>query len=422
MLDHQHRVTLHKTMMESINILDMAGLELDDPRSEELLQGGLVSNEIIYNIKKLGTKNKLEKERIAIAKAEKIAIQNGTYIHTTSIEKPNKINPKVQFNPVTNEYTPVYRHPQDGVSIDLIQPMSLDEINAYNNRYSKFNRNKTSKHNNSTSTSSTTTTIDTATSNSSINKDFEESDFTITLNDIQTSINNTTTTPTTTTTTVDNNYIDLIDNNKVCICQRCYRLQHYGQVEENLRPGWSGNELLTPERFEKLLSNIKNTPSVVLCLVDIFDLRGSILKNLKNIVGNNPLVIAANKIDLLPSDVSMLRLTNWIHSEIKTVCGYKSGFLTHNTHNNNMGNTEFKDSDSSIYDESEEEWGEKMKLTAKERKARREERESNTLRRADVHLVSCQTGRLCIVYVCIVYVCMYVCMYVYIVYIVCMYV
>jgi hypothetical protein len=32
------------------------------------------------------------------------------------------------------------------------------------------------------------------------------------------------------------------------------------------------------------------------------------------------------------------------------------------------------------------------KLSAKDRKARREEKEANTLRRADVHLVSCQTG------------------------------
>ena len=43
----------------------------------------------------------------------------------------------------------------------------------------------------------------------------------------------------------------------VCICQRCFRLQQYGQVEENLRPGWSDHELLTPERFEDLLTGIQ---------------------------------------------------------------------------------------------------------------------------------------------------------------------
>jgi hypothetical protein len=58
-----------------------------------------------------------------------------------------------------------------------------------------------------------------------------------------------------------------------------------------LRPGWSEHELLTPERFERLLSSIKDTEAVVLCIVDIFDLKGSLLRNLKQIAGENPIVI-----------------------------------------------------------------------------------------------------------------------------------
>ena len=34
--------------------------------------------------------------------------------------------------------------------------------------------------------------------------------------------------------------------------------------------------------------------------------------------------IAANKIDLLPGDASSVRLTGWIHSEVKEICGLKS--------------------------------------------------------------------------------------------------
>lgn len=99
---------------------------------------------------------------------------------------------------------------------------------------------------------------------------------------------------------------------------------HLFFTDSSLRPGWSASDLLTPERFESLLTTIKDTPSVVLCIVDIFDLRGSILTNLRNIVGNNPIVIAANKVDLLPVDVSLLRVQSWIHSEIKQICGYRS--------------------------------------------------------------------------------------------------
>jgi ribosome biogenesis GTPase A len=108
----------------------------------------------------------------------------------------------------------------------------------------------------------------------------------------------------------------------ICICQRCFRLQQYGQVEHSLRPGWSSNELLTPERFESLLSSIKQTESVVLCIVDIFDLQGSVVRNLRQIAGNNPVVIAVNKLDLLPKDLSQIRVTNWVYSEIRQICGF----------------------------------------------------------------------------------------------------
>lgn len=151
----------------------------------------------------------------------------------------------------------------------------------------------------------------------------------------------------------------------VCICQRCYRLQQYGQVEENLRPGWSKHELLTPERFELLLGGIKDTDAVVLCLMDIFDLHGSLLANLKRIAGSNPIIIAANKIDILPKDVSHPRLIGWIHETVKDYCDLKSP------------------------KEAEEE----VKYLMREQGWVRKDRiEAGVLRRQNVHLVSCQTG------------------------------
>ena len=62
---------------------------------------------------------------------------------------------------------------------------------------------------------------------------------------------------------------------------------------------------------------------MVLCIVDVFDLKGSLLSNLRQIAGKNPIVIAANKVDLLPKDVSSVRLTNWIHAEVKELCGLR---------------------------------------------------------------------------------------------------
>eukprot|EP01039_Chlorochromonas_danica_P003222 gene3222-3528_t len=111
---------------------------------------------------------------------------------------------------------------------------------------------------------------------------------------------------------------------KICICQRCFRLQQYGKVESALRPGWSENDLLTPERFEALLGSIKNMKTVVLSVVDIFDLEGSVLNNLKTIAGDNPVIIAANKADLLPGDVSESRIINAIYDEVKERCRFWS--------------------------------------------------------------------------------------------------
>ena len=150
----------------------------------------------------------------------------------------------------------------------------------------------------------------------------------------------------------------------VCVCQRCFRLDQYGQVEDSLRPGWSDNALLTPERFEQLLSAIREVQAVVLCIVDVFDLQGSLLKNLKQIAGKNPIVVAANKVDLLPKDANKVRLGDWIYSEVKQYCALISPRTADELRREELqdfGWTRVKD-------------------------------DVGVLRRSNVHLVSCQTG------------------------------
>ncbi len=169
---------------------------------------------------------------------------------------------------------------------------------------------------------------------------------------------------------VSGNRADAGDTSKlnipVCICQRCYRLQTYGQVEQQLRPGWSDHDLLTPAHFQHLLGGIRDTNAVVLCLVDLFDLEGSILKNLRTIAGHNPIVIAANKIDLLPRDVSHARLLNWIHAEVRETCGLVSP----------------REYEQEVRREIEQHGWSRRKLDAEE----------GVLRRSNIHLVSCSNG------------------------------
>ena len=51
---------------------------------------------------------------------------------------------------------------------------------------------------------------------------------------------------------------------------------------------------------------------VVFKVVDVFDFDGSFLPDFREIVGNNPVILIANKSDLLPRRVSYERVTTWL--------------------------------------------------------------------------------------------------------------
>jgi ribosome biogenesis GTPase A len=150
-------------------------------------------------------------------------------------------------------------------------------------------------------------------------------------------------------------------------CQRCFRLQQYGQINDSLRLGWSEHELLSPGHFQSLLKPISDTKAVVMCIVDVFDLQGSLLSNLREIAGDNPIVIAANKFDLLPKDVFKQRVHGWIFDNVKQHCNMMTP----------------KEAEDMKYQQFESRgW-----IRPKERNS-----EEGILHRKNVHLISCQTG------------------------------
>lgn len=103
------------------------------------------------------------------------------------------------------------------------------------------------------------------------------------------------------------------------ICQRCHNLQFSGKVTEELRPGWTEEPQLSQESFLNMLQPIRNKPegAVVVALIDLFDFSGSVLSQLDEIAGTNPVIIAANKADLLPSELTQLRGENWVRRELE---------------------------------------------------------------------------------------------------------
>lgn len=108
-------------------------------------------------------------------------------------------------------------------------------------------------------------------------------------------------------------------SNKKVICKRCHQLQNFGSVEKKLRPGWTDEPTLSQEEFRKLLLPLRQKKAVILALVDLFDFSGSVLPELDRIAGDNPVILAANKADLLPSEMGQIRAENWVRRELEYV-------------------------------------------------------------------------------------------------------
>eukprot|EP00571_Detonula_confervacea_P016555 CAMPEP_0172311058 /NCGR_PEP_ID=MMETSP1058-20130122/13655_1 /TAXON_ID=83371 /ORGANISM="Detonula confervacea, Strain CCMP 353" /LENGTH=797 /DNA_ID=CAMNT_0013024115 /DNA_START=136 /DNA_END=2529 /DNA_ORIENTATION=- len=110
--------------------------------------------------------------------------------------------------------------------------------------------------------------------------------------------------------------LDALSQKKV-LCKRCHGLQNFGTVDQKLRPGWTDEPTLSQEEFRKLLLPLREKQAVIIALVDLFDFSGSVLPELDEIAGDNPVILAANKADLLPSEMGQTRAENWVRRELE---------------------------------------------------------------------------------------------------------
>ncbi|ANE47264.1 GTPase [Paenibacillus swuensis] len=92
------------------------------------------------------------------------------------------------------------------------------------------------------------------------------------------------------------------------ICQRCFRIKNYNEA---------ANITLDQGEFLKILGHVAEKQALVVNIVDIFDFEGSIVGGLQRFIGNNPVVLAVNKIDLLPRGMNMNRIVNWVRKQAK---------------------------------------------------------------------------------------------------------
>ncbi|MCP3025607.1 ribosome biogenesis GTPase YqeH [Halobacillus sp. A5] len=94
------------------------------------------------------------------------------------------------------------------------------------------------------------------------------------------------------------------------ICKRCFRLKHYNEVQD---------VPFEDDDFLNMLNQISKSKGLIVQLVDIFDLSGSFIPGLQRLTGHNPILLAGNKLDVLPKSVNENKLKQWLRSAAKEI-------------------------------------------------------------------------------------------------------
>ncbi|MDN6640524.1 MAG: ribosome biogenesis GTPase YqeH [Tetragenococcus sp.] len=89
-------------------------------------------------------------------------------------------------------------------------------------------------------------------------------------------------------------------------CQRCFRLRHYNEIQD---------VSLTDDDFLRLLNEIGQKDALIVNVVDIFDFNGSLVPGLHRFVGDNPVLLVGNKVDVLPKSLKKTKLKQWMKEQ-----------------------------------------------------------------------------------------------------------
>jgi ribosome biogenesis GTPase YqeH len=95
---------------------------------------------------------------------------------------------------------------------------------------------------------------------------------------------------------------------EVLTCQRCFRITHYNEVTP---------VELSDDDFLRVLHKIGESKGLVVKIVDMFDFNGSWISGLPRFVGENPILLVGNKVDLLPKSLNLNRMKNWMKQSAK---------------------------------------------------------------------------------------------------------
>lgn len=100
------------------------------------------------------------------------------------------------------------------------------------------------------------------------------------------------------------------------ICQRCHFLKYYNIVLQ---------ARVSPHDYPKILQTIRNKKALVVLIVDLLDFPCSIWPGIADILGEKPIVVVGNKVDLLMQDSEkfLTHVTNVLYDSL-----IESGFAS----------------------------------------------------------------------------------------------
>jgi len=98
-----------------------------------------------------------------------------------------------------------------------------------------------------------------------------------------------------------------LEEGKEILCQRCFRIKHYGKLEP-IEYDWD---------FRNQLKSYLGGFEVVLWVIDIFDFEGTYREDIANLLEGKDVVYVINKLDLLPRAVTVKEVKEWVKKRIK---------------------------------------------------------------------------------------------------------
>lgn len=99
------------------------------------------------------------------------------------------------------------------------------------------------------------------------------------------------------------------------LCQRCFRIQHYGRDEHG--------PVSSHESIQAIKAGLSWCSGVVL-VTDLLDFEASLARELLRLIGGKTMILAVNKVDLLPEQTPVAETESWVRRRLVTHKGLQA--------------------------------------------------------------------------------------------------